>query len=133
MSAHDRLAAYGVALEIGRRLAADPAVRAAARATREARVRLDRVWRQPRPGAEAGRLLAAYTAAGRVLSAAAAPYLPAPVAAWASEGAGGGPVLVLWTSDHSLDLGYDLHLRALERGEVLPVRGPSGSGECVGI
>jgi hypothetical protein len=115
MSAHRRLEGYRVAEEIGRRLAGDPAVREALRAYRHGRARAE-MW-----DAEES---------ARAVRDAVRPHLPPGLEAWPSSTIPPW-VLVLWSMDEAP--GWDLHARALERGEVLPVLAPDGSGEVVGI
>lgn len=141
MNAHARLAAYAQVLDIGRRLVEDPAVRAALHAERRAHVSKRLAWRAAiRAGAPADGPMPqevygahdAHAAAARALSVAAVPHMPPDTCAWPA-GDVGRYALVLWSIADAPELGWDLHLRALDRGDVVPVPALSGSGECVGI
>lgn len=134
MSAHARLKGFGVVQEIGRRMAADAAFRAALRDLRAARVRTTLHWHRSTPAVAAGSE-AAYADAGRAVRVAARPHLPPGLHVGAVGGLGPCQTLAIYTDypGGPTDPGWDLHARALERGDVVLLPAPDGSGEVVGI
>ncbi|WP_333672678.1 hypothetical protein [Elioraea tepidiphila] len=115
-------------------MAADAGFRQALRDVRAARAAVERAWR--RQGAAAAvPLEIAYASAGTALRVAARQHLPPGLHLGATPGAGGRHVVALYADypGGPTDPGWDLHARALERGDVVLLPAPDGSGEVVGI